>query len=93
MEFATPFGHFTCEKVPQKTLFAGVERLQDESGPWENTKTHVDRTWLHDALYKRIASIDWLETSNDVRRFIPVGEQFSIKLWSAEVFLQQLDTL
>ena len=31
-EFETPIGHFTYERVPQKTLFAGVDRLQDEHG-------------------------------------------------------------
>lgn len=31
-EFTTPIGHFTYEKVPQKTLFAGVDRLQDPAG-------------------------------------------------------------
>jgi phage terminase large subunit-like protein len=31
-EFKTPIGLFTYEKVPQKVLFAGVERLQDTSG-------------------------------------------------------------
>jgi predicted transcriptional regulator of viral defense system len=28
-EFDTPVGHFTYDRVPQKTLFAGVERIQD----------------------------------------------------------------
>ncbi len=31
-EYVTPIGHFTYEKVPQKTLFAGVDRLQDDAG-------------------------------------------------------------
>lgn len=31
-EFVTPVGHYTYEKVPQKTLFVGVDRLQDEAG-------------------------------------------------------------
>jgi len=31
-EFITPVGHFTYEKVPQETLFAGVERVKDDSG-------------------------------------------------------------
>ncbi|HKM08540.1 MAG TPA: hypothetical protein VJ869_16400 [Sphaerochaeta sp.] len=54
---------------------------------------HVDRTWLHDALYQRITSIDWIEARKDVRRFIPVGEQSSIDLWNADVFIHQLDKL
>ena len=31
-EFNTPLGHFTYERVVQKTLFAAVERLQDGYG-------------------------------------------------------------
>lgn len=50
-EFVTPVGHFTYEKVPQKTLFAGVERLQDTSGNvWFQAtplKALVDYVYLH----------------------------------------------
>jgi hypothetical protein len=50
-EFVTPIGHFTYEKVPQKTLFAGVERLQDGSGNiWFQAtplKALADYVYLH----------------------------------------------
>ncbi|MDA3834020.1 MAG: hypothetical protein PF495_11545 [Spirochaetales bacterium] len=50
-EFITPIGHFTYEKVPQKTLFAGVERLQDASGNvWFQAtplKALADYVYLH----------------------------------------------
>lgn len=68
-----------------------LEEALHQSGPFKNTKVHIDRTYLHDALYQKIKSIDWQEAREDVRRFIPVNEQFSINLWNAEVFIQQLD--
>ncbi len=50
-EFLTPFGYFTYEKVPQKILFAGVERFQDESGNvWFQAtplKALADYVYLH----------------------------------------------
>jgi len=50
-EFMTPIGHFTYEKVPQKTLFAGVERLKDASGNvWFQAtplKALADYVYLH----------------------------------------------
>jgi hypothetical protein len=50
-EFVTPIGHFTFEKVPQKTLFAGVERLQDASqNIWFQAtplKALADYVYLH----------------------------------------------
>lgn len=50
-EFMTPIGHFTYEKVPQKTLFAGVERMQDASGNvWFQAiplKALADYVYLH----------------------------------------------
>lgn len=50
-EFMTPIGHFTYEKVPQKILFAGVERMQDASGNvWFQAtplKALADYVYLH----------------------------------------------
>jgi len=82
---------YTARKTPVNYLY--LEEALRQSGPWKDTKVHVDKSWLRDALHQRITSIDWKEAGNDVRRFIPVGEQFSIDFWNAEVFLQQLDKL
>ncbi len=82
---------YTARKTPVNYRY--LEEALHQSGPWKDTTVHVDRTWLYDALYQRITSIDWLEAGKDVRRFIPVGEQGSIDFWNAEVFIQQLDKL
>ncbi len=50
-EFITPIGYFTYEKVPQKTLLAGVDRLLDTSGNvWFQAtplKALADYVYLH----------------------------------------------
>jgi hypothetical protein len=54
-EFMTPVGHFTYERVPQQTLFVGVERLQDKQGNvWLQAtplKALADYVYLH--------KVDW----------------------------------
>jgi len=55
-EFMTPIGHFSYEKVPQKILFAGVERMQDASGNvWFQAtplKALADYVYLHGYEWK-----------------------------------------
>ncbi len=79
---------YTARRAPVNYRY--LEKAIDQSGPWKNTKVHVDRAWLYEALYQKITSIDWVAAGKDVRRFIPVNEQFSLDLWNAEVFIQQL---
>ncbi|NBK21444.1 MAG: nucleotidyl transferase AbiEii/AbiGii toxin family protein [Spirochaetia bacterium] len=82
---------YTARKTPVNYQY--LEEALRQSGPWKDTQDNVDRSWLHDALYKRIKNIDWAEAGMDVRRFIPVNEQHSIDFWNAVVFIQQLDKL
>ena len=70
-----------------------LEKALQQSGPWEQTDIQIDHHWLHDRLSERIISIDWKEAALDVRRFIPIQDQFSLDYWSKEVFLQQLDKM
>jgi phage terminase large subunit-like protein len=57
-EFKTPIGHFTYERVPQKTLFAGIERMKDTSG----------NVWLQATPLKALADYvyihgcDWISS-------------------------------
>jgi predicted nucleotidyltransferase component of viral defense system len=70
-----------------------LEEALSQSGPLKGLSLHIDKIWLLEALRQKIESIDWVEARKDVRRFIPVSEQFSIDLWNSEVFLQQLSKL
>lgn len=82
---------YTSRRTPVNYQY--LEEALHQSGPWKDTQVHVDRAWLHDALYQKITSIDLLEAGMDVRRFVAVNEQHSIDFWKAEVFIQQLDKL
>jgi phage terminase large subunit-like protein len=53
-EFNTPIGYFTYEKVPQKALFAGVERIQDASG----------NVWLQALPLKALADYVYIHSCN-----------------------------
>lgn len=50
-EFDTLVGHFAYDRVPQKTLFAGVERIQDNAySVWfraTGLKALADYVYLH----------------------------------------------
>ena len=62
-------------------------------GPWEGQQITVDKSWTFSQLDRRIASIDWREAAEDVRRFVPAEQQASLDLWSRELYLRQLEKL
>jgi predicted nucleotidyltransferase component of viral defense system len=82
---------YTARNTPVNYQY--LEEALNQSGPLKNEKIQIDQTWLKEALYQKIKSIDWQEAKKDVRRFIPITEQFSINLWNSEVFIQQLNKL
>jgi hypothetical protein len=82
---------YTSRRTPVNYTY--LEKALQQSGPWKNKEFHINRKWLLSALFERIQSVDWQEAKKDVRRFIPVKEQFSIELWNSEVFSQQLEKI
>ena len=65
----------------------------NQIGPWQGQSISVDRVWLQNELERTIASMNWKQAAEDVRRFVRVEEQPSLDLWSKELFLGQLDKL
>lgn len=61
-----------------------------QQGPWKNENIHVDLKWCLEHLEKKVSSVDWAESREDVRRFVKVTEQPSLELWSRELFLSQV---
>lgn len=61
-----------------------------QAGPFKDMELEIDRSWLTDALEKRIKALDFARAALDVRRFIAPSEQGSLELWSEEVFLAQV---
>lgn len=64
-----------------------------QNGPWKHQAIVVDHDWLMGALTEKISSIDWQDHAADVRRFVKQSEQASLKIWSADLFLHQLNKL
>lgn len=65
----------------------------NQLGPWQDQSITVDKAWLSSELERKIASMNWKQAAEDVRRFLRVEEQTSLDLWSKELFLGQLDKL
>jgi len=63
----------------------------NQHGPWQGVGVVVDKDWLICALKEKIASMNWKQAAEDVRRFIRVNEQPSLALWGRDLFLHQLD--
>jgi len=65
----------------------------NQIGPWQGQSITVDKAWLLNELERKIASMNWKQATEDVRRFVRVEEQPSLDLWSKELFWGQLDKL
>ncbi len=62
----------------------------NQIGPWQGQSITVDKVWLLNELERKIASMNWKQAAEDVRRFVRVAEQPSLDLWSKELFRGQL---
>ncbi len=61
-----------------------------QQGPWAGQQIAVTRTWVQENLKAAIRRIDWTAARDDVRRFLPLGEQEGLGAWSADFFLHEL---
>lgn len=68
-----------------------IQSQQNED--WKNKKIDVNKKWLLEQLAKKIKTIDWKKTQEDVARFLRPREAESLNLWSEDFFLKQLDKL
>ncbi|MEA3363613.1 MAG: nucleotidyl transferase AbiEii/AbiGii toxin family protein [Thermodesulfobacteriota bacterium] len=53
----------------------------NQLGPWQNQNIKIDKTWVLTELEKKITSLDWKKTKEDVRRFIRAEEQPSLDIY------------
>ncbi len=58
----------------------------DQQGPWKGQHAATDKSWLIEAMKKRIAEIDWKKAADDVRRFLKPNELPTLDLWSVDFF-------
>lgn len=73
--------------------YAFLTSAINQLGPWQGQSITVDKAWLLNELERKIVSMNWKQSAEDVRRFVRVAEQPSLDLWSKDLFLGQLDKL
>lgn len=68
-----------------------LEAALRQFGPWSDDRDlSVNSAWLEKAMGEKIASIDWDEAKEDVRRFLRATEANSLDLWSERFFASKL---
>lgn len=71
-----------------------LEAALSQFGPWSDEEDlQVDPDWLHAALGKTIAGIEWSAAAEDVRRFLKPAQAASLDLWGERFFLDKLRKL
>jgi predicted nucleotidyltransferase component of viral defense system len=71
-----------------------LEAALRQFGPWsDQNDLIVNPAWLQKALSEKIASVDWDEAKEDVRRFLRPAEAKSLDLWSERFFASKLAKL
>ena len=61
-----------------------------QQGPWARQPPTVTPGWVCEHMAVAIRRIDWPAAREDVRRFLPLGEQEGLREWGADFFLYQL---
>lgn len=82
---------YTGQGIKINYSFLGLALKQQ--GPWKGIDIDVDLKRCRDELRKKIKSVDWKTTTEDVRRFVRVAGQPSLDLWGKDLFLAQLEKL
>ncbi|MFK8010829.1 MAG: nucleotidyl transferase AbiEii/AbiGii toxin family protein [Marinicellaceae bacterium] len=85
------FNWYIAQKTKPNLLL--LKNALFQYGPWQDHDLNIDHKWLVKALEEKVASIDWQDAAEDVKRFIKVIEQDSLKLWSERFFLNKLQKL
>lgn len=85
------FNWYVKQKV--RPNYAHLQAALYQYGPWEGQKVTVDRDWLVQSLLEKVASIDWPEAVEDVKRFLNSAEQQSLGLWSKRFFNSKAESL
>lgn len=64
-----------------------------QTGPWKKQILSIDKSWVIDQLNKKINTINWEMTKQDISRFIKPFEKKSLDLWSTNFFLTRVEKL
>ncbi|MDD4974099.1 MAG: nucleotidyl transferase AbiEii/AbiGii toxin family protein [Bacteriovorax sp.] len=61
-----------------------------QTGPWQNKEIEWNDKFIKDELRKKIASIDWKKTREDVRKFLKSEKAETLELWGSEFFEKKI---
>jgi predicted nucleotidyltransferase component of viral defense system len=73
--------------------FSLLSNALNQMGPWQNQNIIVNQTWLIEQLKRKIESIDWSQTAQDVMQFLKPHEQETLKLWNQGFFLSRVEKI
>lgn len=59
-------------------------------GPWKKIEIELNDKFIKDELRKKIASIDWKATKEDVRKFLRPTKVETLALWDVEFFEKKI---
>jgi len=79
---------YLAQNVSPNMIF--LENALFQTGPWKNNQIELNDKFVKDELSKKIASIDWKTTREDVRKFLKVEKAETLELWSSEFFEKKI---
>ncbi|MDH5190075.1 MAG: nucleotidyl transferase AbiEii/AbiGii toxin family protein [Gammaproteobacteria bacterium] len=85
------FNWYVAQGVKPNLLL--LQNALVQYGPWKGQEINVDEKWLLTELGKKIASIQWQDAAEDVKRFLQPLEQKSLSIWSEKLFMSKLEKL
>ncbi|MBI1321068.1 MAG: nucleotidyl transferase AbiEii/AbiGii toxin family protein [Candidatus Hydrogenedens sp.] len=80
---------YTSRAAPLNLTF--LSSALDQAGPWKGMRVDAGLDWVSEELSRKIRSIDWQSAAAEVAPFIRAHEQASLRLWSEDLFLHQLN--
>ncbi len=85
------FGWYVAQDIGPNIALLRSALMQH--GPWRGQSLLVDMSWLQQSLQQKIAVINWSAAADDVRRFLDMAQQQSLRLWSAEFFVAKVEKM
>jgi predicted nucleotidyltransferase component of viral defense system len=67
--------------------FSHLTYAIDQEGPWKKQNVQVTKLWFHEALNKKIETIDWDDARKDTEHFLRARDREGLAIWGTEFFL------
>ena len=83
------FVWYISRKVPINLTL--LSNALNQIGPWKGLELAVDMEWYYEEMKKKIISIDWEKTKEELSRFLKPGALNTLDVWGREFFLDRLE--